>query len=588
MKTIKLKQQIILLITLSLLLPSLVITGVALYKIRSKALADIEQFREDEMTKLKLYLKHITDIGYGMIDVKHKQLKDSLSSLGLRDTARVYKKVQSSILQQCLDDLSGIRFDKGEGYFWVTDNREPFPKMLMHAEKPELTGVVLDDAKYNVEKDQGRNIYQVRAQMCNQSGEAYVAYIMKKPGTDQVENKISYSRLYGPLNWVISTGFYTDQIDQAVGEKKEALSGQITEVTFYIIAIALSILVGGLMVSFHFSKRLTDAILLIRDKLKMLATGNQVEEISVTRKDEVGEMTHSLNFLVEGLERYTSFAKKIGQGNLDETFQPLSEEDVLGNELLQMRDGLKKAAHDKNLRDWANEGYALLGEVLRKNNTDTAVLADEVLKALVNYLQVNQGSLYVLTDEDSHKQGVLELMATYAYNKKKFEQNRIALGEGLAGQAVLERSTIHLREVPEKYVRITSGLGDALPRTVIIVPLIQNDMAYGVIELASFNTFEPYHVHFIEKIAENVASTISTVRTNEKTRRLLEQSQQMSEELKAQEEELRQNQEELQATQEQMRRRQLELEKENELLKKHHTNGHERERISETELAGAL
>ncbi len=87
-----------------------------------------------------------------------------------------------------------------------------------------------------------------------------------------------------------------------------------------------------------------------------------------------------------------------------------------------------------------------------------------------------------------------------------------------------------------------------------------------------------YHLNrirfsFIEKIAESVASTISTVQVNERTRRLLEQSQQMSEELKAQEEELRQNQEELQATTEQMRRRQLELEHENEMLKTGRSNG---------------
>jgi putative methionine-R-sulfoxide reductase with GAF domain len=547
---------------------------------RSKSLADIEQYHEDETNKLKLYLKHITDIGYGMIEVSHKQMKDSLASLHVSDTSAHYKKVKASMIQGCLSNLSQIRFDKGEGYFWVTDNQMPFPKMMMHAEKPELAGKFLDDPKYNVEKESNKNIYQVRAQLCNESGEAYVAYIMKKPGTDQVENKLSYSRLYAPMGWIISTGFYTDQIDEAVALKKESLNKQLAEITSYIVAIACIILLAGLFVSFHFSKKLTNAILLIRDKLKALAAGNQVEEIQTKRKDEVGEMTQSLNFLVRGIESYTSFAKEIGQGDLEKSFQPLSQEDVLGNELLVMRDNLKKAAHEKNLRDWANEGYATLGDVLRKNNTDTAVLADELLKALVKYLQVNQGTLYIVVEDRSEK--YLELMATYAYNKKKFDNKRIGLGEGLAGQAALERNTIHLREIPENYIRITSGLGDALPKTILIVPLLQNDEVFGVIELASFMEFEPYQIQFIEKIAESVASTISTVQVNERTRRLLEQSQQMSEELKAQEEELRQNQEELQATTEQMRRRQLELEHENEILKKGRSNGHAKN-ISEAE-----
>lgn len=580
MKTIKLKQQIILMITLSLVLPSLIITTVSLFKIRSKSLADIEQYREDETNKLKLYLKHITDIGYGMMEVSSKQMKDSLAALHLPDTSAHLKNVKHTLEQKLLSDLSQIRFDKGEGYFWVTDNQLPYPKMMMHAEKPELAGKFLDDSKHNVEKESNRNIYQVRAQLCNEAGEAYVAYIMKKPGTDEVENKLSYSRLYAPMGWIISTGFYTDQIDEAVAVKKESLNEQLAEITYTIIAIACIILIAGLFVSFHFSKKLSGAILLIRDKLKALALGNQVEEIQTTRKDEVGEMTQSLNYLVRGIESYTSFAKEIGQGNLEKSFQPLSDEDILGNELLVMRDNLKKAAQEKNLRDWANEGYASLGEVLRKNNTDTAILADEFLKALVKYLQVNQGTLYILVEERSEK--YLELMATYAYDKKKFDKKRIGLGEGLAGQAALERNIIHLREIPEDYIRITSGLGDSLPKTILIVPLIQNEEIFGVLELASFTSFEPYRIQFIEKIAESVASTISTVQVNERTRRLLEQSQQMSEELKAQEEELRQNQEELQATTEQMRRRQLELEHENEVLKSGRSNGTTKN-ISETE-----
>jgi len=586
MKTLKLKQQIIFLITLSLLVPSLVITGISVYKIRSGALSDIEQYREEELTKLKLYLKHITDISYGMIEVKYNQLQDSLTSITL-DTSR-HNEVRKSILAQTLADIGKVRFDRGEGYFWVTDNQMPFPRMLMHAEKPELAGKILDDTKYNVEKETARNIYQLRAELCNDSGDGFVNYIMKKPGSEIVENKISYSRLFKPLGWIISTGFYTDQIDRAVEGKKVELEKQIRDVTFIIMGIAFLIMIIGIVGSFHFSKKLTDSILLIRDKLKELATGKQVQEINVIRKDEVGEMTRSLNLLVEGLGSYTTFAKEIGQGNLDKSFQPLSGEDILGNELLTMRDNLKKAAYEKSLRDWANEGYALLGEVLRKNNTNTSMLCDEILKALVKYLAVNQGSLYILSENSSKIDRHLELMATYAYDRKRYESERktIALGEGLTGQAVLERSIIHLTEIPENYVRITSGLGQALPRTIIIVPLIHNDDVYGVMELASFNKFQPYQVQFIEKVAESVASTISTVQVNERTRRLLEQSQQMSEELKAQEEELRQNQEELQATQEQMRRRQIELEDENQRLKKgsNGVNHHMHEMISQTEL----
>jgi methyl-accepting chemotaxis protein len=568
---LRLKQQIILLIGLALLVPAIVITTISIYKINSKAKADIEQFRKDEMTNLKLYLKHITDIAYGMIEVRHKEMLSSVKS----DSTAASVDESVYMTENCLKELSKIRFDNGEGYFWVTDNKMPYPTMIMHAEKANLKGQTLNDPKYNVEKYESKNIYQVRAERCNANGDAFVEYVMKKPGSEEVENKLSYSRLYAPLGWVVSTGFYTDQIEAAVKVKEAETSTQIKQVIFYIVGVAIFILSIGLVVSFYFSKQLTNAILTIQGKLKHLSNGLLVEKIDSTRKDEVGEMTESLNSLVEGLRTYTSFAKEIGQGNLVQAFKPLSAEDVLGNELLSMRDNLKKAADEKNIRDWVNEGLAKLGEVLRKNNNDTKKLSDEILKEMVKYMKFNQGALFLLSEDANEK--YLELMSAYAYEKRKFINKRINLGDGLTGQCALERNTIHLREIPTNYINITSGLGHALPRTLIMVPLIQNDEVYGVIELASFKTLEQYEIDFVEKVAESIASTISTVQVNERTRTLLQQSQQMSEELKAQEEELRQNQEELQATSEQMRRRQIELEEENRKLKagikNHGSNG---------------
>ena len=262
------------------------------------------------------------------------------------------------------------------------------------------------------------------------------------------------------------------------------------------------------------------------------------------------------------IEKATSFIKDVENGNLDTNqFGDIgSENNPLASSLLSMRDRMKSINEDERKRNWVTQGLAQFVDILRVNNDDIKKLTDHIVNSLIKYMEANQGALFLLNDDNKSDQH-LEMIACYAYNRKKYLTKRIELGEGLTGQAVLEKSTIYLTEVPKDYIAITSGLGEALPRNVVIVPLKINETIYGVVEVASFSAIPQYKVEFLEKLGESIASTISNVKTNEQTKRLLIETQAQAEQMRAQEEEMRQNMEELKATQEEVLRRQDESHK---------------------------
>lgn len=336
----------------------------------------------------------------------------------------------------------------------------------------------------------------------------------------------------------------------------------------------ISILVGivGLLilslVIYTISNNITNPILMITDFLKKLAEGHIGNEMKIDIKtgDEIEEMGNALNKSIDGLMTKTAFAQDIGEGNYDQSIELLSQKDVLGKSLIEMRDKLKKAREEETIRKqedkkrtWINEGLALFGDVLRQNHENLEELAFHVVQNLINYLKANQGGLF-LKNNDDKDHIFFELLATYAFDRRKYNTKIIEPGEGLVGMCAMEKETVYMTEVPDNYIRITSGLGGANPNSLLIVPLKIEEEVLGVLEIASFNTFEDYEIEFVEKIAQNIASTLSNVKVSEHTSQLLEKTQQQAEEMAAQEEEMRQNMEELQATQEEAARKSAEME----------------------------
>ena len=326
--------------------------------------------------------------------------------------------------------------------------------------------------------------------------------------------------------------------------------------------LGIMLLVIGFVLAFSISGTITKPISYLRAIIDRLGKGDLVKiDTTKVSNDEIGDMANSLSSMAEGFGEITVFAENIGDGKYDSKFKPLSESDMLGNALLEMRSNLKKVSEEDKKRNWSTSGLAKFGDILRSYNDNFEKLTDEIISNLVKYIDANQGALFIIeTNDAASEEEYMELAACYAWDKKKFLEKKIYKGEGLSGQAWIEGDVIYLTEVPNDYVSITSGLGEANPRSVLIVPLKLNDEIHGVIEMASFKEYEEFEIEFIERIAENIASTISSVKVNERTQKLLEESTMMTEQMRAQEEEMRQNMEELQATQEKIQRDQLDRE----------------------------
>ena len=295
----------------------------------------------------------------------------------------------------------------------------------------------------------------------------------------------------------------------------------------------------------------------VGSQAKIIANGDINTKIVYQNEDEIGLIANAVNTLTSYLKSASKFVHQIGDGNLETDFEDESgqiSEGGLTHALISMKDKLKKVAKEDERRNWATQGVAKFANIIRNNNTNLKQLSTVILSELVRYTQTNQGCIYLLRKDDNSND-YLELSAFYAFDSEKFFKSKMQLGEGLIGQTFLEKKTAYIEEIPDDYMKLKSGLSDIKPNSILLVPLLVNDDAYGILEMASFNSIPDYRIEFIEQLGEMIASAIANVHNNEQTQKLLSESQELTEMMKSQEEEMRQNMEELSATQEEMARK---------------------------------
>lgn len=339
-------------------------------------------------------------------------------------------------------------------------------------------------------------------------------------------------------------------------EKREFKEIKITILILLLIGLFMCIIIAN-----YVSYRITAPIKKLTDNIVVLSKGNYNldNEFEVLDKDEIGEISNGIEAIGKTLEETVHFTEKVGNNDFAAELN-IDKTGSLAKALNQMRDKLLSVTQineqkriEEEKRNWIIQGLTMFNDILRLNQDNIEKLHYEIIKNLITYIDANQGGLFIIEEYDDSK--ILELKAMFAYNRQKFLQKEIELGVGLIGQVALEKKTRYLTEIPESYLEIGSGLGGASPKNLIIIPLKLNDEIFGIVEIASFNEIEEHKQEFLEKAAENIASSISGLQINLRTQELLEKSQQQAEEMAAQEEEMRQNMEELQATQEESDRR---------------------------------
>jgi PAS domain S-box-containing protein len=340
-------------------------------------------------------------------------------------------------------------------------------------------------------------------------------------------------------------------VDEANGDTN-TLTSTLTYAGLCIVALST-------LLAMTLSRSLTRPLYTMRNKLSMVAQGILPENSVSHTRDEFGQMGMKVDELVQTLKGNADFAQRIGEGKYDTEFKPASDNDLLGMSLINMRHNLIENERRDKERNWIVRGVAEISEILRMHDS-TDDLGEDVIKFILGKIGAIQGAFYVVS-EDPNGQHVIEMRASYAYNRKKYLKGKFKFAEGLVGQAAAEKDTILRTEIPDDYVTITSGiLGDQRPTCLLIVPLITNEEVYGVLEFAGFKKFDTSQVNFVQELSLILARTIYNIKVNERTRRLLAESQEMSNELKEKQEVLRQNAEEMQATQEELKRSNQKLE----------------------------
>ncbi len=263
---------------------------------------------------------------------------------------------------------------------------------------------------------------------------------------------------------------------------------------------------------------------------------------------EFGEMSQNhqlvavINSMVESLKNVVNQAREVAQGNFSSIFLPRSDADELAIAINSMTESLNKMTIENNRRNKLKSAQNDINELIR-GDMSPEILSKNIVSYITKFLKAQIGAFYLYNNE----QKCYQLSGSYAFNYRKGVNNSFKSGEGIIGQAASEQQIITFNNLPDDYFHISSGLGESIPRYVLVAPFIYNNETIGVIELGSFNEFDTDSYEFLNSVIENIAIALVSAESRDRMAKLLSVTKEQSEELQVQQEELRQTNEELEA-----------------------------------------
>ncbi|MCP4697206.1 MAG: GAF domain-containing protein [Gammaproteobacteria bacterium] len=415
--------------------------------------------------------------------------------------------VEQELLEKIKANLRKMRYDAETGYFWINDSSSPYPLIVMHPLFPELEGKPMQGGKYDSALNTpSLNLGQAFVKAAAGKGGGYVEYTWPKPAPDGVTtplSKLAYLKLYQPLGWIIGTGMYIDDIDRKIAEKRAELKTQIdalinrmlvfTGILFAVVTLILSILL----------RRFLSPLLRVNRQLQILAQGKPAEEKFTYRgKDEIADIICSFGLLRKKTRAVIEQARAIAGGDYSLNIQHVPKDDQLATALADMTFALQTATEKNARQHWLKTGQTRLHECMR-GEQNVLSLAENAIKFLSAYLQAHVG-LFYLANADNDKE-FLSLFASCGFERRKHLANRIRPGEGLAGQAALEKKLICIIGEAETGNSFISNAA-----CLLAIPFFHEKTLKGIIELGSAEEFTEVQQEFLELVVQDIGIAVNS------------------------------------------------------------------------------